>query len=249
MREGSSLASSTSRLFFIVNPPSRPITERPRSRERSVIYKRGSRSESSEEHEDQNDHQNEAQAAAGVVTPPAAVRPGGKRTEKKKNENDNQNGTEHMALPRWIKCETRGHGGKFRRSAVSPSPRERRVACRRGGYLGLVRAQGKRSDVARQRGKKAVAPCGDVICQKRREQFLVPPFALRQGHGEGARDGAAHRIGIVRIDDQGRAQFGRGAGKARKDQHAGIGFILRRDIFLGDEIHSVTQRRHEADPR
>ena len=37
--------------------------------------------------------------------------------------------------------------------------------------------------------------------------------------------------------------------KSRKHENAGIFRVLRGDIFLGDEIHAVAQRRDEADPR
>ena len=57
------------------------------------------------------------------------------------------------------------------------------------------------------------------------------------------------RLRIVGIDQQRGRAFGRRAGKARQDQHAGILGILRRDIFLGDEVHAVAQRRHQPDAR
>ena len=60
---------------------------------------------------------------------------------------------------------------------------------------------------------------------------------------------ARHAVDIVRIDQQRGIELIRGAGEFRQHQHAGIGGILRGDIFLGDEIHAVMQRRHQADLR
>ena len=40
----------------------------------------------------------------------------------------------------------------------------------------------------------------------------------------------------------------RGAREARQNEHAGIFGILRGDVLLRDEVHSVAKRSHEADP-
>ena len=66
-------------------------------------------------------------------------------------------------------------------------------------------------------------------------------------HRERGRDGPRHAVDIVRIDQQRGVELVRGAGEFRQHQHAGIGGVLCRDIFLGDEIHAVLQRRHHAD--
>ena len=68
-------------------------------------------------------------------------------------------------------------------------------------------------------------------------------------HRERGRDRARHAVDIVRIDQQRGVEFVGGAGEFRQHQHAGIGRVLRRDIFLGDEVHAVMQRRDHADLR
>ena len=55
------------------------------------------------------------------------------------------------------------------------------------------------------------------------------------------------RVGLMRIDDQRAVELLRRAGELRQHQHAGIVRILRREIFLGDKVHAVAQRRHHAD--
>ena len=80
------------------------------------------------------------------------------------------------------------------------------------------------------------------------------PFRLVQRAWRSSRAWSAplmHRFGdlarIVRVDDERSGQARRGAGEARQDEHAGIFRILRRDIFLGDQVHAVAKRRHQAD--
>ena len=51
----------------------------------------------------------------------------------------------------------------------------------------------------------------------------------------------------VGIDQQSVGEFLGGAGEARQHQHARIFGILRRDVFLGDEVHAVAHRRDQAD--
>src|SRR3546814_5292804 len=52
---------------------------------------------------------------------------------------------------------------------------------------------------------------------------------------------------IVRIDEQRIGELLGRAREAREDEHARILGILRRDIFLGDEVHPVAKRGDEAD--
>src|SRR3546814_12130903 len=56
-------------------------------------------------------------------------------------------------------------------------------------------------------------------------------------------------FGAVRIDQNRPPELQRRAREAREDEHARILRILRRDIFLVDEVHPVAQRRHQADLR
>ena len=73
----------------------------------------------------------------------------------------------------------------------------------------------------------------------------------RSGSGIDARgrNGARHAVDVVRIDQQRGVELVGGAGEFRQHQHAGIGRVLGCDIFLGDQVHAVLQRRHHADLR
>ena len=55
-------------------------------------------------------------------------------------------------------------------------------------------------------------------------------------------------FGIIGIDQQRTLAFDGGAGEAGENEHAGIVRILRGDIFLGDEIHSVAQAASPGRP-
>ena len=52
---------------------------------------------------------------------------------------------------------------------------------------------------------------------------------------------------VMRVDDQRLGHFLRRTGKLRQDQHTRIGLVLGGNIFLGHQVHSVKQRRYEAD--
>ena len=55
-------------------------------------------SNTSHQHQDDHDNQDQSQPAAGVVPPGAAVRPRGQRPNQQKDQNDNQN-CEHWLAP------------------------------------------------------------------------------------------------------------------------------------------------------
>ncbi len=101
------------------------------------------------------------------------------------------------------------------------------------------------SSVARKRS----AQCDRSFAAKRLEIGLMPLAPLGERHRQRAVDGLADAFRIVRIDQQRRGQFVRGAGKARQDQHAGIVGVLRGDEFLGHQVHAVAQRRHQRRAR
>jgi hypothetical protein len=54
---------------------------------------------------------------------------------------------------------------------------------------------------------------------------------------------------IVGIDQQRRLAFDRRARETRQDQHAWILCVLRRDIFLGNQIHAVAKWSHQCGTR
>src|SRR3546814_5868652 len=70
-------------------------------------------------------------------------------------------------------------------------------------------------------------------------------FSLR--HPDRLHDGVADLVLAVGIDEQGVLQLKRGAREARQDEDARIVGILGGDIFLGDEVHAVAQRRDQRD--
>ena len=96
---------------------------------------------------------------------------------------------------------------------------------------------------------EALAPMLDVVLRQHLDQRAMPRAALVERHRQRLMDRGRDRLLIVRIDQQRRLAFDRGAGKARQDEHARIFGILRGDIFLGDEIHAVAQRRHQRRAR
>ena len=53
-------------------------------------------------------------------------------------------------------------------------------------------------------------------------------------------------VDVIGIDQQGAPQLARRARKPRQDQHPRVLLVLRGDIFLGDEIHPVPQRRDHS---
>ena len=76
-------------------------------------------------------------------------------------------------------------------------------------------------------------------------QGSVPFPSLGQWHRQRLPDGCRDAIGIVRIDQQRGFALMRRACEPRQDQHARVIRILRGDIFLGNEIHTVTQWGHQ----
>ena len=68
----------------------------------------------------------------------------------------------------------------------------------------------------------------------------MPAFSLGKRHIERRLDGMGDVIGAVWVDQYRILKLRSRPGKARQDQYAGIFRILRGDIFLGDEVHSVT---------
>ena len=118
----------------------------------------------------------------------------------------------------------------------------------RGGSPRGGEARRRRRISVSVRRKSANQSCTEEapqLCHHRIPAF--PP--LIEAHGQRAGDLPRHAVDVVRVDqERGVKLFGR-AGEFRQHQHAGIERVLRRDIFLGDQIHAVLQRRHQADLR
>ena len=71
--------------------------------------------------------------------------------------------------------------------------------------------------------------------------------ALASFHLQCSLNGVRHLVDVVGIDDERVLDLLGGAGEARQNEHARIGWVLRRNVFLGDKVHAVAQGRHEAD--
>src|ERR1051326_5972652 len=91
---------------------------------------------SSQQRQDDDDHQDEPEHAARSVAPAAAVRPGRERADQQQDQNDDQNGGAHgpkssvfsarqCAAAEKVPCyPTRNQGSRIRdqQSASSPDP-------------------------------------------------------------------------------------------------------------------------------
>lgn len=102
------------------------------------------------------------------------------------------------------------------------------------------------------RGKtvqKVIAPVIDVVGDQKSHHAFKPFLAFGKRHSKRAGHGIGHRLGVIGIDQKRAVEFLRGASKTGQHQHAGIFRVLCRDIFLGDKVHPVTQRRDQSDSR
>src|SRR5262245_55742633 len=106
--------------------------------------------------------------------------------------------------------------------------------------------QGFRVHLRASKGLKEVcAPYRAAVPREAREHGGMALTALDEGHVQGARNCAHNRIRIIRIHQQRLLALDRGAGKPPQDEHSGIVGVLGSDIFLGDEVHAISERRHE----
>src|SRR3546814_8752394 len=78
----------------------------------------------------------------------------------------------------------------------------------------------------------------------------APAFlALLQRHHESLLQALRHALDIEGIDDDGAVELQLRAGEAREHENARVFFRLRGNELLGDKVHAVAQRRHQADAR
>src|SRR5712691_1081955 len=77
----------------------------------------------------------------------------------------------------------------------------------------------------------------------------MPLLSLIKGHFKSGCDRLRHGLDFMRVDDQCTVELSRGAGKPGKHEDAGSLRILSGDILLGDQVHAIAQRRHQADMR
>src|SRR5436189_6342349 len=95
--------------------------------------------------------------------------------------------------------------------------------------------------------EKRIDPTEDILIADDTSHALHPRAALGLSHEECFQNRVGHLLDIIRIDELGAGLelLGR-AGELAQDEHA-IFLDTARAIFLGYEIHSVLERRHEAD--
>lgn len=90
---------------------------------------------SSQQTQNQHDHEDRAEQSAGRVTPARAVGPGGQRPNLQQNQNDDQNGRKYCAI-----SSCRGHNGAFScRRLPCPGPLRGRLE---PGFAGARRPAG-----------------------------------------------------------------------------------------------------------
>ena len=109
---------------------------------------------------------------------------------------------------------------------------------RRGEALALPHRRGVEEHAARPAIDVEFA--NDVAHQAHAVALLV--------HRHAQRDMKRRRalVGVVRIDNERLRQFTRCAGELRQDEHAAL-VVVRRDEFLGHEVHAVVQAADETE--
>src|SRR6185503_299248 len=102
-----------------------------------------------------------------------------------------------------------------------------------------------RHDLRRAR-ENGVEPVEDGRVVKLAAHAMHPSPALFRRHLERGANGADESVDVERIDEQRAVDLFRRSGEAAEEEYAAF-VELARDEFLGHEIHSVLQRRHDAE--
>src|SRR5712671_2967806 len=97
--------------------------------------------------------------------------------------------------------------------------------------------------------KKIFAPGFDRVFADHAEHRRMPLTPFLDRHGERVGKGYCQHFRIEGVDEQGRLEFGGGAGEPRQDQNARVLGVLSGDILFGDKIHPVAQWRDQAGAR
>lgn len=70
--------------------------------------------QAAQQNQDNEDYQHQTQAAAGIVAPAGAVRPGRQRADQQQNDDDQENGSQHgssrLSLEKTASSELAGLG-------------------------------------------------------------------------------------------------------------------------------------------
>ena len=98
-----------------------------------------------------------------------------------------------------------------------------------------------------QVGEDIARPGLHVLVPNAIEHGLPAGLALVQRHVERKADVVRDIVGAVRIDQQSPFQLLCRSREPAQDQNPRVGGILRRDVFLRDQVHAVAQRRDQPD--
>ena len=95
--------------------------------------------------------------------------------------------------------------------------------------------------------EKSACPVLNVVLCEHLKKRVVSLAPLIQWHRERLPNRNRDAIGIVGINQQRLPAFTSRPSKARQDEDTRIIRILRRNILLSDEIHTIAKRGHEPD--
>src|SRR5208337_1404984 len=69
-----------------------------------VVPRRRRRSDSTGKQQDDNNREDESNSSGRIIAPAFAMRPCGYRTDKRKNQNQDQKDSKHASLPTFVRC-------------------------------------------------------------------------------------------------------------------------------------------------
>ncbi len=86
----------------------------------------------------------------------------------------------------------------------------------------------------------------NVVAPKDLHHALMPSLSRIERHLQRKADGRGYGLGLVRVDDQCPIELRGCTRELREHEHTRVQGVLRRHVLLRDEIHAISQRRHEA---
>ena len=94
--------------------------------------------------------------------------------------------------------------------------------------------------------QEVARPVGDGVLEHAAAERPHAPSLLGRRHLDGPHDRVLEPADVVRVDPDRAAELVGGAGELAQHEHAAI-VDPRGDVLLRDEVHPVSQRRHEHD--
>src|SRR5262245_44703883 len=98
-------------------------------------------------------------------------------------------------------------------------------------------------------GEEPAVPPVDILPDDIAQKCPVAGASFLESHLQTPFYGSGNITGVIRVYEQRVLELFRRTREMRQDQHARILGVLGGDIFLGDEVHAVAQRRDQPDPR